>query len=304
MHDPEELAVPGLPQGNFDILPLGLTSKRYNKDGSLWSPDQNGEQDSLWGDIIQVNGQPWPYMKVQPRKYRFRFLNAALSRSFQLYFENAKGVKQSFQVVGSDAGLSTKPVTTSQLDISMAERWEVVIDFSQYKGQNITVRNKRDVGQDEDFNSTDKVMRFIVENTLTDTSDSKGMLPLPSTLRNVKFPPAKAGVDRKFQFERHNGKWAINQGFWSDSPGGLVLAKPERGAVEVWELENGSGGWTHPIHIHLVDFQIISRTGGERTSVLPYEATSLKDVVWLNRGETVRVIARYAPWDGLYMFHW
>jgi hypothetical protein len=55
--------------------------------------------------------------------------------------------------------------------------------------------------------------------------------------------------------------------------------------------------------IHLIDFQVISRTGGKR-GVLPYEATSLQDVVWLDVGETVRVIARFAPWPGLYMFHW
>lgn len=80
---------------------------------------------------------------------------------------------------------------------------------------------------------------------------------------------------------------------WASGPEARVLAKPERGAVEVWELENSSGGWTHPIPIHLVDFQILSRSGGERKDVLPYEKIALKDVVWLNKGETVRVLARY-----------
>lgn len=81
-----------------------------------------------------------------------------------------------------------------------------------------------------------------------------------------------------------------------------ILAKPARGAIEVWQLENNSGGWSHPVHIHLVDFQIISRTGGKR-SVLPYEKEALKDVVLLGENEKVQVIARYAPWDGIYMFH-
>lgn len=128
----------------------------------------------------------------------------------------------------------------------MAERWEVVIDFSQYKGQNVTIRNKRDVGADEDYNSTDKVMRFIVENSLTDTSDPKGMQTLPATLRNVPFPPTKAVIDRTFKFGRHNGKWDIEGAFWSDGPEARVLAKPERGAVEVWSLQSNSGGWSHP----------------------------------------------------------
>jgi FtsP/CotA-like multicopper oxidase with cupredoxin domain len=81
------------------------------------------------------------------------------------------------------------------------------------------------------------------------------------------------------------------------------MAKPQRGAIEVWQLENKSGGWSHPIHIHLIDFQVIQRTGGINRGVEPYEAVALKDVVWLGPNEKVLVIARYAPWDGVYMFH-
>jgi FtsP/CotA-like multicopper oxidase with cupredoxin domain len=150
--------VPGLPQGDYDI-PLALAAKRYNADGTLWDPDVNGETTSLYGDVIHVNGAPWPYMAVEPRKYRFRFLNAAISRSFQMYFEDPAGKRVNFNVVGSDAGLLTRPVQSNQLDISMAERWEVVFDFSQFAGKNVTLRNMRDVGADEDYNSTDKVMR-------------------------------------------------------------------------------------------------------------------------------------------------
>ena len=81
------------------------------------------------------------------------------------------------------------------------------------------------------------------------------------------------------------------------------MAKPQRGAIEVWQLENKSGGWSHQIHIHLIDFQVIQRTGGINRGVEPYEAVALKDVVWLGPNEKVLVIARYAPWDGVYMFH-
>lgn len=59
-----------------------LTSKQYNSDGTLFSTQ--GEDTSLWGDVIHANGMPWPFYNVQPRKYRFRFLNAAVSRNFDL----------------------------------------------------------------------------------------------------------------------------------------------------------------------------------------------------------------------------
>ncbi|KAI5265941.1 oxidase cueO precursor [Aureobasidium subglaciale] len=288
-----------LPSGNYDI-PLALAAKRYNADGTLWDPEANGETTSVFGDVIQVNGQPWPYLAVEPRKYLFRFLDTSISRSFQLYAEADKkvGTRIPFTVIGSDAGLLASPVDTTQLDISMAERWEVVFDFSGYAGQNITLKNTGNVAADDDYDGTDRVMRFMVGNSVSDTTNNG---PVPSTLRNVPLPPPKTGVDRKYTFMRSNGEWQVNGVTWADVAD-RVIAKPERGAVELWELENSSGGWSHPIHIHLIDFQVVGRTGGTR-GVLPYEQTALKDVVWLNKNEKVQVLARYGPWDGLYMFH-
>ncbi|PSN63509.1 hypothetical protein BS50DRAFT_500649 [Corynespora cassiicola Philippines] len=294
LHDPAEDAL-NLPAGNYD-LPLALAAKQYNSDGTLFSPAS--ETTSLYGDVIHVNGQPWPFHKVEPRKYRLRFLDTSISRAFKLTFDADGGKKVPFHVIASDAGLLTKPVQSDNLEISMAERWEIVIDFSQYAGKNITVKNARDVQADEDYNSTDKVMRFVVGK---DVTSQQGNGNLPSSLRNIPFPPKKSGVDRRFKFERQNGEWKVNGVTFSDVKN-RILAKPERGQVEIWELENSSGGWSHPVHIHLVDFQILSRTKGKR-GVLPYEKEGLKDVVLLGTNEVVQVIARYAPWDGVYMFH-
>ncbi|KAF2869507.1 oxidase cueO precursor [Massariosphaeria phaeospora] len=294
LHDPAEDAL-GLPSGPVYDLPLALSAKQYNSDGTLFSPAQ--ETTSLYGDVIHVNGQPWPFHNVEPRKYRLRFLDTAISRAFKLTFEDGTK-KVPFHVIAADAGLLTKPVQSDTLEIAMAERWEIVIDFSAYAGKNITVKNSRDVQADEDYNSTDKVMRFVVGK---DVSSQANNGPLPPSLRTVKFPPKKDTVDRHFKFERSGGQWVVNGVSFADV-NNRILAKPARGAVEVWELENSSGGWSHPVHIHLVDFQVLSRTGGKR-SVLPYEREALKDVVLLGTGETVRVIARYAPWDGVYMFH-
>lgn len=299
INDPAENAL-GLPTGygTFDI-PLVLTSKYYNADGTVRS--SIGEDDSLWGDIIHVNGQPWPFFNVQPRKYRLRFLNAAISRSFALYFAKASatGTKLPFQVVASDSGLLSSPQTVSHLYLSMAERYEVVFDFSKYTGQTLELRNLEkvnDIGTDDDYAETDKVMRFVVSGTaVTDTSK------VPATLRTVPFPPTSSGVDHHFRFHRTDSEWRINNVGFADVQN-RVLAKVPRGSVEIWELENSSGGWTHPIHVHLVDFRVLKRTGGDR-GVMPYESAGLKDVVWLAKGETVTVEAHYSPWNGVYMFH-
>lgn len=291
LHDKDEDKL-NLPAGDYDI-PLALAAKQYNQDGTLFSPAS--ETVSLYGDVIHVNGQPWPYKKVEPRKYRLRFLDTSISRAFKLTFEDKAGKKAPFNVIASDAGLLTKPVPSDNLEISMAERWEVVVDFSAYKGQNVTLKNARDVQADEDYNSTDKVMQFVVG---TEITSDQGNGALPAKLRDVPFPPSKTGVDRTFKFERTNGEWKVNGVTFSDI-NNRILAKPPRGAIEIWELQNGGGGWSHPVHIHLIDFQIISRTGGR--PVLNYEKEALKDVVLLGTSETVRVIARYAPWDGVYM---
>lgn len=282
--------------GEFDI-PLILTSKQYRSDGKLFNPAS--EDDSLYGDVIHVNGQPWPYFNVQPRKYRLRFLDASVSRSFQLYFQRQSGssAKIPFTVIASDAGLLESPVTTPDMYISMAERYEVVFDFAPFAGQNITLRNAEDVGEDDDYLHTDKVMRFVVSSTpVSDPS------VVPSTLSTINWPtPAGPGTERHFEFHRSNSQWQINDVVFSDVAN-RVLANVPRGTVEVWELENSSGGWSHPIHIHLVDFRVISRTEGDRP-LYDYETRGLKDVVWLAPGETVKVEAHYAPWDGVYMFH-
>lgn len=100
--------------GKYDI-PLILTAKQYKADGSLFSTV--GEDQSLWGDVIEVNGQPWPFLNVEPRKYRLRFLNAAISRSFALYFVKSSAVnaRLPFQVIASDTGLLTEPVQVSNI---------------------------------------------------------------------------------------------------------------------------------------------------------------------------------------------
>lgn len=319
--DPAEDAL-NLPTGYgvYDI-PLVLTSKQYNDDGTLFSTV--GEKDSLWGDVIHVNGQPWPFLNVEPRKYRFRLLDASVSRAFALYLvnSNAPNGKLPFQVIAADGGLLTKPVQVSDLVskssllvfisnllcrtnllqyVSGAERYEIIIDFSKYAGQQLEIRNfpkAGGVGVEDDYLNTDKVMKFIV-GTTTSSPDTSSV---PETLRTVPFPTSTGNIiDHHFRFHRTNGEWRINGVGFADVEN-RMLANVPRGTVEIWELENSSDGWSHPIHVHLVDFKVIARDGDR--GVMPYEAEGLKDVVWLGRGESVLVEAHYAPWDGVYMFH-
>ncbi|KAK4462353.1 multicopper oxidase, partial [Cladorrhinum samala] len=300
MTDPAEASL-NLPSGygTFDV-PLVLSSKQYNADGTLYST--HNERQSLWGDVIHVNGQPWPFMNVQPRKYRFRFLNAAVSRTFALYFVKSTAVnsKLPFKVIASDSGLLTEPIQVSNIYIAMAERYEIVIDFSRLAGQTIELRNFYKAGGggvEDDYMGTHQVMQFNVARL-----GAKDNSTVPGELRAVPFPSStNRTVAHAFKFRLTKGRWLINGVGFSDAAN-RVLAKVPRGTVQIWELENMSDSWSHPIHVHLVDFRVLSRRKGSR-GVQPYERAGLKDVVWLGKYEKVLVEAHFAPWDGVYMFH-
>ena len=103
---------------------------------------------------------------------------------------------------------------------------------------------------------------------------------------------------------RENGHWTINGKTWADviaSGFTEALAKPKLDDVEVWTIANPSGGWFHPVHIHLIDFKILSRTG-KRVGVQPFERGP-KDVVYVGENETVKLIAKFGPQAGRYMLH-
>jgi bilirubin oxidase len=298
VYDPKEDSL-GLPCGKYDI-PLALSDKTYQDNGQLVSIE--GEEIGFLGEFIQVNEQPWPFLEVEPRKYRFRIYDMSVSRPYDLYLVDEDGNWLDFQVIASDSGLFGHPVLTNDLTISMGERYEIVVDFSGVRGQNITLANKLQNPTIVDFENTDKVMRFVVGDKVTDSNDNG---PVPDVLNSDLAMPKKDNqteVDRKFNFQQGgDATWTINGIAFSD-PNARVLARMPQGTVELWELRHTGGGGVHPVHIHLISFQVVSRSGGPR-GLLPYETAGLKDTVFLQPGEVVQVLAYFGPWNGVYMFH-
>jgi FtsP/CotA-like multicopper oxidase with cupredoxin domain len=182
----------------------------------------------------------------------------------------------------------------------MGERYEIIMDFSGFKGQNITMMNGEQQSQIVEFGNTDKVMRFIVGSTTSDDSNN-GDIP-PTLSSSIDWPAHHDEVDKEFRFQQGGAdSWTINGVSFSD-PNSRVLARPPQGTVERWRLLHAGGAAVHPVHIHLVNMQVVARIGGRR-GLLPYETAGLKDVVLLEPGETVEVLAVYGPWNGMYMFH-
>ncbi|MET3922975.1 multicopper oxidase domain-containing protein [Arthrobacter sp. UYEF20] len=297
MHDPIERKL--LPQGNFDVA-LTVSDAMFAADGSLGYDDNS--HSGLWGDVILVNGKPWPVMKVQKRVYRFRILNGSISRSLRPTLSTSDPVV----VVGTDGGLVPVAQPVASWRHAGSERYEILIDFRRYKtGQRIELRNLSNKNN-VDYDFTNKIMAFDVTDEPVDTSDPTWNR-IPTTLANSEAMSLKTGESvktRKFRLKRNDSTqmWTINDDSWQDviaSGYKKVIADPEMNSVEIWEIENKSGGWFHPLHIHLVDFQILSRNGAPP---LAHERGP-KDVVYVGEGETVRLLMRFTPHKGLYMMH-
>src|SRR3954470_15398651 len=294
MHDPIERALP-IPHEPYDV-PLVLKDVMFHETGELLIDDNN--QNGIYGDVILVNGVPWPKMEVEPRKYRFRFLNASISRSYDMALDTGEPLT----VIGTDGGLMPHPQPCASVKIGMAERYEIVIDFAKYKpGQRVVLENlgpKNNI----DYETTGVVMAFEVGAVVTDPSNNEIPQDLNPNMRVMGLTEADAMRTRQMRFERGNGHWTVNGQTWEDvvnSGYELTVANPGFEDIEIWELQNPGGGWFHPVHIHLVDFKVLDRNGQA-----PYDyEKGPKDVVYIGESETVRVIMRFENQRGKYMMH-
>jgi FtsP/CotA-like multicopper oxidase with cupredoxin domain len=119
---------------------------------------------------------------------------------------------------------------------------------------------------------------------------------------NLKASQSTKTRSMRVQRDDLTNMWTIADTSWQEviaSGFKSVMANPALGATEIWEIENKSGGWFHPVHIHLVDFQILTRNG---KAPFPHEMGP-KDVVYVGEGEKVRVLMKFTPHEGMYMMH-
>jgi FtsP/CotA-like multicopper oxidase with cupredoxin domain len=298
LHDDNErkLGIPVGPDSPYDV-PFVIRDAMFAKNGELIYADNS--ESGIYGDVILVNGVPWPNMKVERRVYRFRFLNASISRGYKYRLSTG----DPFTIIATDGGLMPVAQTVGTFRHGMAERYEVLIDFSKYPvGTKLQLLNDS-TPNNIDYDTIKKVMQFEVVSDARPAPDGtvvKHRIPGPSDQLNpnpdvMNLKASDAKVVRNFKFERKNGHWTVNGETWEnviESGYTHTSANPGVGDTEIWELENSSGGWFHPVHIHLIDFKILSRSGGNVSGVQPYELGP-KDVVYVGEGEKVRVIMKF-----------
>jgi FtsP/CotA-like multicopper oxidase with cupredoxin domain len=302
--------------GNLDYdINLMLADKAWDANGQLFF--DIFQLDGFLGDVMTVNACYQPFLQVEARKYRFRILNASVSRFFKVALSDGSPMTQ----IGNDGNLLPQPVVLTELDEQgIAERYDIVIDFSRYKpGQKVWMVNlcehQDGTGPSADCSLAEalsgdsadpcvgKFLEFqIIPCTKPDYSN------VPSTLiPNPDLSQIPVARERTFEFGRSNGTddapWTVRtdggQGFPADY--NQISAAPQMGTREIWTLVNGGGGWDHPIHIHFEEGQILARNGS--LSNVPAWERGRKDVYRLQAGGTVTMTMQYREFAGMFVEH-
>lgn len=305
-----------LPERPYEI-PIMIQDKQFNPDGSLFYPDNAtppvdnpvpSTPSFFFGNTIVVNGKIWPYMEVEPRKYRFRILNASNLRAYDLKLSNG----EVFHQIGTDLGLLHHPVEINSFILEPAERIDLIVDFSKYKGEEILLEN---TVQGPPTPGMENIMKFKVCKDLTS--------PDTSTIPNELMPkhninPALARVERTMNLDEttdHYGRvmHLLNDSMWSDP----ATERPKLDTIEIWHLVNHFN-FPHPIHLHLVHFEILGRKeftaddfdehGNYKFNIdnltppLDYEKGP-KDVVRTEPGQVTSIVMHFKEHTGDYVWH-
>jgi len=286
-------------------IPIAIQDRAFNADGSLFYPDardffdgvvgpflpEKGGFSPIWnpeyfGNTIMVNGNTWPFLTVEQRRYRFRFLNGCQSRFLILDFAGVSGAR--VWQIGNEGGFLAKPVDVSAMGnrilMGLAERADVIVDFSEVAEGEYELAN---VAPDEPFGggepgsdfepsdpeTTGKVLQFrVIKAAEADSTTPPEFLTLPFV---AKLPAAtvtrrlalieQMGMGRGEDGEEIEGPVEAALGVvgedgsgerleWSDP----VTENPGVGATEVWEMYNTTGD-AHPMHVHETVFEVIDR---------------------------------------------
>jgi spore coat protein A, manganese oxidase len=291
-----------LPRGKYEI-PLVLCDRFFDSHGQLYYP-VSPVPDAPWipevfGNSTLVNGKLFPYLEVEACKYRFRLLNGSNARFFYLTLSNG----QEFHQIGTDLGLLPAPIALKRLQIAPAERADLVLDFAEHGGETLVL-----------MNGVLPVMQFRVGKAAAPQS---GLLP--ASIRPVPRIPESAAVRTRLltlgeKDDPHDNPemMLLNNAHW-DAP---VTENPKLDSTEIWSFANFTDD-THPIHLHLVRFQILDRRVFQPTDYYlkgkivyigdaqPPAVNEMgwKDTVQAHPQMVTRIITHFEGFRGRYVWH-
>ena len=323
--------------GNLEYdVNLMVAEKAFDSTGQLFM--DIFQFDGFLGDVMTVNLTYNPYFEVERRKYRFRILNASVSRFFKIAIADANGNAVSFFQIANDGNLLPSPIQLTQLDEQgIAERYDIVVDFSQFgigsKCWFVNLCEHQDGKKPSDDLTLSEALsgqsadpcvgkflefRIVRDPAQPDQSQVPAvMIPNPdlsqipvSRTRTFLFGsgasqdlPASDPAAYTFGAGNQKGPWGVetDNNRMLNASWGRISAAPSYGTREVWTLQNGGGGWDHPIHIHFEEGQILARNG--KASNVPAWEKGRKDVYRLRPGGSVTLTMQFRDWGGMFMEH-
>ncbi len=297
--NPDALRLPsGVPDGDridgcYDI-PLVFTDRRYDQDGYLSMDVMN--MDGVLGDKFLVNGAIQPYFEVERRKYRFRFLDGGPSRFLQLFFSNG----MTFQHISNDGNLLPQPIETDSVYLGVAERGDIVVDFSKLPESTREIYLVNRLNQVDPRKPEEELLPLGQATPLLKLIIKPGKAPDNSRVPNILRPLPEMDTPvvrtREWDFDRTNGMWTVNGRLFDHN---RVDAFVKRGTAEIWRIRS-AGGWAHPVHIHMEEQRALTYNGRPVTSG-PLRAR--KDVFTLKQGDEMELYVRFRDWLGRYPIH-
>ena len=291
-----------LPSGKYEI-PLVIMDRDLRRDGQLSypvSPDPAKQWvPEAFGELHLVNGKIFPYLDVEPRKYRFRVLNGSNGRFYALSLPQAVKIYQ----IGTDQGLLPAPVTVTNVQLAPGERADLVVDFAPHRGTQMGLAS-----------DAFTLMQFRVGGTAVEDSSA-----LPSVLRPApRIPKSSAVLTRRLTLDENLNLVAESMGMLlNKTPWHMpVTEKPVLNTTEIWELVNLTDD-THPIHLHMVRFQILDRRPFDAfqyvtQGTLRYTGSAMapdanemgwKDTARVNAKTVTRIIVPFTGYPGRYVWH-
>jgi len=332
LRDDDERAM-GLPSGDYEI-PLLLQDRSLDQNGQLvyapthedgvklppgvWGPE-------FFGDLPVVNGSIYPYLDVEPRPYRFRILNGANSRFFNLYFNLAKRATDipslvPFTQIGSDGGFLPKPATLNKVLLGPAERADVILDFSGLDGKTVTLSNNGAApfpGWEMMVMHHQQLYELMQFRVTLPLSGNKKPIDMASRSSFSKLDEASSVITRDFILSERLDAQGRSLGVRINAKGydDPVTEIVQLNTIEKWRFINTTDD-AHPMHLHLVQFQILQRQGFDSAALLkgnlvlvgtphPIAANEAgwKDTAIVNPRDVLTIIARFEGFTGRYVFH-
>ncbi|HXS00560.1 MAG TPA: multicopper oxidase domain-containing protein [Pyrinomonadaceae bacterium] len=295
------------PLTSFDIY-MVFNDKVFDEQTGLLAFDLFNT-DGILGDKYLVNGKIQPVLHVSPRRYRFRWLNTGPSRFYQMFVLGPNNTTKSFWQISTDGNLLEKPVSVTSARFAVAERVDVIVDFTGQAGKTFYLENRLEqqdgrgpTGNVLSAGQGTKILQIVVDGpAVADNSIDPATIPANQAVYFYGFPNTTdtARITRTFRFERGNGQWQVNGKLANCNDIRFAI---KRNTVEKWVFQNNSGGWQHPIHMHFEEFQTLTINGN------PPSGTGLitrgrKDVFRLEHNMEAKVYFRFRDFVGKFPLH-